>query len=174
MAIVRANERNEDLARWIWTLVIVGFFAIQAVIWFVAITLTMSDPSFAVAPGYEQTAERWDALVAERESSRALGWTIELFAVAPETGGMPELRLRLVDRNGQPINDAQIELSLFHCARAAEVQEPEVRFLKSGLYAADAKLARSGFWKIRGTARRGDERFSFDQKQRVDVTGGLR
>jgi nitrogen fixation protein FixH len=172
MTTARSNAQNEDLARWIWTLVIVGFFALQAVLWFVAITLTARDPSFAVAPRYEQESESWDAIAARRQASQALGWTLEFELGAARPDGTAELQIVLLDRAGQGIDDAQFELAMFHCARAAERQQPIVRALGAGRYGAELQMARDGVWKLNGVARRGAEEYHFDVKQRFDVDGG--
>ena len=171
MAIAEPNERYEDLARWIWTLVIVGFFSVQAVIWLVAITLTARDPSFAVAPHYEQESANWDAIVARRQASSELGWTIEFTRGSLNSSQQSVLQIRLTDRAGQAVDGAQIEITLFHCARAAESQQPIVHDLGQGNYFAETQMDRSGLWKLSGVARRGDEEFYFERKQQFDGSG---
>lgn len=172
MMSTRSNAQNEDFARWIWTLVIVGFFALQATLWFVAITLTARDPSFAVAPRYEQESESWDSLAARRQASQSLGWTLEFGLGAARPDGTADLQIVLLDRAGQGIDDAEIELAMFHCARAAERQQPVVRALGAGRYGADLQMARDGVWKLNGVVRRGAEEYFFDVKQRFDFRGG--
>jgi nitrogen fixation protein FixH len=174
MTVAQANPQHEELARWVWTLGIVGFFALQAILWLVAITLTLRDPSFAVAPQYEQQAEQWDALMAKRRASEALGWTMQFVAGASEPSGESQLRIRLVDRAGNPVDGADFQLRLFHCARADEVQNPNVCSVGNGWYVATAHLSRSGVWKLVGCVEHRTEAFYFDRKERFDVSGSTR
>ncbi|MCE2792876.1 MAG: hypothetical protein LW697_10550 [Blastopirellula sp.] len=54
-----ALAQREATARLLWTGGIIAFFAIQAVLWIVAITLTSQDPSHVVFEGYDQRALNW-------------------------------------------------------------------------------------------------------------------
>jgi nitrogen fixation protein FixH len=166
------EDRNEQLAQWLWTMGIVGFFALQAILWMVAITLTLRDPSFAVAQHYEQQAEQWDAVVAERRASDDLGWTIEFSQTAGEPHGWKEVRMHLVDRLGAPINGAIVQLRMFHCARAAEVQQPTVHELGNGWYAIEANINKAGNWKLVGSIRSGVDKFCLERKVWLESGGG--
>ena len=65
---------GEATARLLWTGGIIAFFAIQAVLWIVAITLTSQDPSHVVFEGYDQRALNWDSWQQSMRASAALGW----------------------------------------------------------------------------------------------------
>jgi nitrogen fixation protein FixH len=174
MSVAPTNEQHEQLAQWFWTLGIVTFFALQAVLWLVAITLTLRDPSFAVAPQYEQQAEQWDAIVAKRRASAALGWDVQFVAQSNQSSGKPDLRFRLIGRDGQPLNGADVQLRMFHCARAAEVQHPAVQGIGDGWYVANIDLDRPGFWKLIGSVAHGGQEYCIDRKERFDISGNQR
>jgi nitrogen fixation protein FixH len=176
-------SQGEGLARLVWTLAIVSFFALQAMLWLVAIALTATDPSFAVPPNYERESENWNAVIERRKVSRELGWRLEFQwdglagAEGPKSPGRGErsgvLLIRVVDRDGQPVTDANVELELFHCARAAERQYAQVTALDNGSYAAAPRIDRGGWWRLSGVVRRGGDEFYFDQRQQFDVPGAV-
>lgn len=165
MPATQANASNEDLARWIWTMAIIGFFAVQASLWLVAITLTFRDPSFAVTDQYEQKGQEWDAIAARQIASQKLGWSLEFYETPGGDGKNAGIQIRLIDRVGRPVSGASIELSVFHCARASEVQTPPVRDIGDGVYLANARIDRRGKWKLSGVARLDETEFWFDRKQ---------
>lgn len=110
------------------------------------------DPSFAVEPAYYDKAVRWDELQAERARSDALGWS----ARARASGS--QLLLELEDAHGRPVADAEVELELFHNARAKDRRQDRARAVEGG-YALDAELGRRGRWVVRVRATRAGEVF---------------
>lgn len=163
---------RETLSRYLWTAFIVGFFVIQAVIWTVAITVTTSDPSHAIVPGYDEKAVNWNEQLATLNASKALGWTasIEVDPVA-DIRGMCDAALTLVDRNGKPVGDATLIVEAFHRGRIAEAQNVEFTQVAPGVFTAKIRVRHNGKWQFRGSAKRGDDTFLIDLRTAIKVSG---
>ena len=112
-----------------------------------------NDPSFAVEPDYYNKAVNWDQIQAEKAASEALGWNVVLDA------RQEELRIRLTDRLGRPIDGATVEVEAFPNARASHrvmgVMVPKGR----GVYVLERPFARPGVWEYRLAAVVDDKRF---------------
>jgi nitrogen fixation protein FixH len=155
-----ALAQREATARLLWTGGIIAFFVIQAVLWTVAITLTSQDPSHVVLEGYDQRALNWDSWQETVRASAALGWKAELqIGESANVTGQRDLTLRLVDRNGQPVSAAAIDLKLFHRARAAEAETFRLQELLPGEYVTSFRPQHAGIWKFEITATKGTDKF---------------
>ncbi|MCR9161371.1 MAG: FixH family protein [Nannocystaceae bacterium] len=155
------DAQKETRARWFWISFILMFFAGQAVLWTFALGVVTDDPSHAVVEDYDKFATRWDETRAERSASEALGWHARLSA------DHERIVLELTDADGEPV-DAQVQAKVFHKARAAEAQDVEFTPSGAGLSIGLANLERSGHWRVRLTATRGDDVYFHVQ----DVTVG--
>jgi hypothetical protein len=151
----------------LWTAGIIGFFSLQALLWTVAIWLTARDPSFAVHPNYEARAEGWDAVVRTTRASELLGWKLSIVAPAERSNDEVAIVLSLADENGQPVSGADIEVRLFHQARAGHVQQLRAMESTPGSYGVSAILDRPGLWRFVGQAHRGESLFLIDQTERL-------
>ena len=113
-----------------------------------------NDPGFAVEPDYYNKAVEWDRLQAEKAASEALGWSVVLDAREDE------LRIRLADRLGRPIDGATVEVVAFPNARASQrimgYMVPKGR----GVYVLERAFERSGLWEYRLAAVVDDQRFT--------------
>ena len=158
--------QQEGLSSLKWTVLIFGFFVIQAILWTAAIGFTMTDHSHAVVAGYDEKAIGWEQQRALDRSSVALGWSAQL---SVEPGGdirsFRTIQLRLVDASSQAIEDAEIELSLFHCGRVGDVQAIDCRPVGPGLYEGQVKIDKDGLWQMSGRAVRQDKVFLIDDRQ---------
>lgn len=152
--------QREAIARMLWTGGIIAFFAIQAVLWTVAITLTSQDPSHVVLEGYDQRSLNWDSWQETVRASAALGWKAELqIGNTADVMGQRDLTLRLADRSGQAISNAMVELKLFHRARAAEAETLSLQELLPGEYVTSFRPQHAGTWKFEVTTIRGTDQF---------------
>jgi len=164
-----AETMQETAARLRWTAVIAGFFIIQAVIWAVAIVLTNNDSSHAVVPDYDQKGQAWNETAAERRASEKLGWTANI-AVDPEEDslGLRAIRIGLKDRQQQPIDSADMEITLFHRAHAARAETLHAEQDNSGRYAIKARMKSDGLWQFRLRAKRGSDVFWHEETQQLN------
>lgn len=169
-----ALAQREATARLLWTGGIVAFFAIQAVLWIVAITLTSQDPSHVVFEGYDQRALNWDSWQESMRASAALGWQTRIeVGNRADVSGERELRLKLVDRSGQPVSGAVVELKLYHRARAAEAETVLLRELLPGEYITSFRVQQAGNWNFEVTATREAEKFFAELKLEIPATKTL-
>lgn len=111
------------------------------------------DPGFAVEPDYYKKAVDWDRLQAERAASEALGWNVVVDARADE------LRIRLTDRLGRPIDGATVEVDAFPNARASQRVKGFLIPKGRGVYVLERPFERSGLWEYRLAAEVDDQRF---------------
>jgi nitrogen fixation protein FixH len=141
---------------------------LHASIWVVFALVASRNPTFAVEPDYYRKAINWDATQAIDRASKALGWTVDL-ETSPTAGESGDRRVscRFKDREGNPIEGAQVELVAFPHARATERQTLLLADERGGLYAATAKMKRAGLWEFRLTVRRGPQTFTHVERREV-------
>ena len=166
-----ANAQSQEaFSRYLWMAIILGFFMIQAVIWTVAITLTSSDPSHAVVPGYDKKAINWNEQVALQKASEALGWQAEIeVESATDIHGYRRVLLTVVDRDRQPVAGATVSLQAFHRGRIAEAQTVELQSIAPGVYASTIRTLYAGIWQFRGSVESADDIFLFDVRKTIQV-----
>lgn len=151
---------DEKSARRRWVAFILGLFVAQVGLWVGAIAIVTGDRSHAVAADYDRAAVGWDDRRRAERASEATGWaaTVEIDPLALE-GDRHRISVRLNDALGRGVDGAEVELVLFHQARASEPQTlvlaPEV----AGAYAGIAHMSQGGKWRVQIHATRGDERF---------------
>lgn len=166
-------QQKEQIAQFVWTGFIVGFFVIQAIIWTVAITITSNDLSHAVVAGYDEQALKWDDVKQDLIDSSALGWTAEIqIDSASNPRGNRVINVCLSDRDDLPIENAVVKLRAFHRGRAADVQELSLLSVGPGVYSGNLNVQRSGIWVFSGTATQGEHQFLIEKKFRVTTNKG--
>ena len=164
----QALQQKEQTAQFIWTVFILMFFVIQAVIWTVAITITASDTSHAVVAGYDEEALHWDDVRRERTASAALGWTSELkVSSSADLRDFRIVTVQLADRHKQPVENAILELDVFHRGRAANVQTISFNEMGPGVYSAKIRIDRTGFWQFSGFAKQDTNQFIINERVRI-------
>ena len=153
--------KQESRARWTWTGVIVGFIMIQFVMSGVAIYLANSDPTHAVVPNYHQQALEYDKVLAEKKASHDLGWTWNIQCDPAQQSGQRNIAVQLKDAHGQPLNDAQVSLQLFHHARGKDRLTVALfpTGKQPGEYQGHAALQRSGLWQVELNVQRNADHF---------------
>jgi nitrogen fixation protein FixH len=162
------RDRTETRARRRWTTFVVGIFVSQAALWIFAITLVASDTSHAIVSNYDERALKWDDHVDKQRHSMALGWSasVALEGGAAENGRV--LVVTLTDADARPISDADVEVTLFHQARAAERTRLLLRPDGHGSYAAVASMTRPGKWRLELRARRGMDELILDETHAIE------
>lgn len=161
-------EQRENLARFLWTGFIVMFFAIQAIIWTIALLLTSNDPSHAVVMGFDERAATSQSHAEQQHSNRKLGWTIQCTWSSPNAGlsnaETIELTLKVHDREGRPVEATSINLAAFHCAQAAKIQAIEMKPIEPGVYRGRLSRHRSGQWQLAGRVYDRDRVFYISER----------
>lgn len=157
------HQSREALAQMLWTGGIIGFFAIQAVIWAVAITLTSNDPSHAVVADLDERVGSSDDRRAAREASARLGWVTSVSIVsANEASGKRGVQIRISAPDGQAVPIEEIEVFGFHRARVTDRKSLKLQAVKPGVWQIDEPLTRKGWWRFQGQARAGNDHYQFE------------
>jgi nitrogen fixation protein FixH len=164
MSVARTVESNElepeVQAKLLWVGIIVGLLGLQAIMCFVAAFLATKDPSFAVVPDYHRRSLAWDADRAEQAASDRLGWKMAT-DVDPQADvlGRRRICIDLQGPGGKPIEGATVSATIFHRARAGDVQTIRFSERSSGHYQAEPTMRRAGLWEIRIKAERDQDHF---------------
>jgi hypothetical protein len=96
--------------RLLWPTIVIGLLVGHAALILGAVTLAVSDRSFAVVPDYYDKAVHFDERRAALDASRKLGWALS-FAFEPATDDAPSaIVARLTDRDGRPVADADLQV----------------------------------------------------------------
>ena len=161
---------HEKTAQLVWTGIILQLFLIQAVIWTIAISITASDVSHAIIPDYDRAAMSWDQTRAEHRQSLELGWQARLsFDPDADIRSQRRLQLELRDSELRPIEQAVVEIDIFHCGHAAEVQRLTLLEAAPGTYWGLVRIAYPGHWQISGTATRQQAKFIIQQRHHLTI-----
>jgi len=155
--------------RFIMPAMVLGFLGAHMLFIFVAISLAVGDRSFAVVPDYYQKAVDWDEQKQVRADSLALGWSAQVLPSREvSVRGERELAVVLLDKEGQPIEGAQVIATAYPHARAGEIAElvlPETD--EPGRYSALAEMRREGVWDITLHVTRDETVFLHEEKMFV-------
>ncbi len=146
-----------------WPLGVIGILLVSFIVCGITIYYAVTDSSYAVEPEYYEQAVRWDESVKEREASAALGWDAAVSITLED--GEADLRVELLDAQGQPVEGATVVCSAFQYARRGEAFDGSLNELDSGAYRVSFLGAAPGQWQVRVRAMRGDDVFL----TRVDV-----
>ena len=131
----------------------------------VTMTLATGDPSFAIEPDYYERALAWDEDAARRRASESLGWSADTsLATSADALGNRVFTVTLIDRDGQPIDDARVSMTAFHKASSAERETFHFDHTGQGVYVTQLSSPRDGAWQIDLVAARHDDTF-LDSRQ---------
>jgi nitrogen fixation protein FixH len=164
------RQSTETWARRRWLAFIVGIFIFQAALWVFAISLVASDASHAVVSDYDQRALDWDRHLHRRQRSAALGWSASIAVEpGPVTGEDRLIVIGLEDASALPVDDARVELTLFHQARASERRTITLQPIGLGRYEGLAPMNQGGKWRFELLARRGEDELVVERVQALHL-----
>ena len=165
-------RRIESLAQLRWTAFILFFFVLQAILWTVAITLTSNDPSHVVLDEYGEGPEAWKERLAMERASAELGWqaNVVVSSEADIRGRRPGY-LKLVDRQGQPIENGNVTIKAFHVGHASETQTLRATEIEPGVYEFSVVVHYFGNWRLTGDVKTDAHRFVFENQVWLDREG---
>lgn len=148
--------------------IVFGLLGLNVSIVAATVYLAHSDRSFAVEPGYDEKAMRWDETARARERSEALGW--ESSVLTAQGGGETRLVVLLTAQDGAPVEGASVVAVVFASARASQRFRLELTAAGPGRYEAALPSARRGLWQVQVTASREGEVFVRDCS--LELIGG--
>ncbi len=152
-----------------WIGMVVGLLSMSVIIHGIAIIIAVSDPSFALEPDYEQKARDWDSIQLQQQTSKQLGWTVDLDTSPVGEFGDVLVQLSVFDKWGKPILDGEVNIDMFHNARAKNIFRAELEHISDGLYTAVLPLRRSGVWEFRLTIKRDDDLYVDTLRKTVTI-----
>lgn len=153
-------REREAFAKMMWLGGIMAFFGVQAVIWAIAIWITHSDPSHAVAPEYNNPNQTWENKRDLFKASEELGWTTKLTPlVGKNSSGEPNLELQILDREGEPVVGGVVSVRAFQRAQAGLASELLLNESEPGRYTGSLDFSAKGYWQFEVKASRGDDTF---------------
>jgi nitrogen fixation protein FixH len=155
---------------WFWPAAIGFILALGVGANVVLLVVANSDPSFAVEEDYYQKGLDWDQKRAQDARNEALGWHIDLAAVAAVGDATPalELTVALRDPDRAAVDDAAVTIEAFPLARSATVDRAAFRGVGDGLYRASLPFRRPGLWEFRIRVERGDDVFTWSEQRDVE------
>jgi nitrogen fixation protein FixH len=124
-----------------------------------SVHVAVSDPSFAVEEKYYSRATTWDEQLAANRRSSALGWRSNV-VTATSPSGQTNLMVSLVDRDGHPVQGANIDVEAFAVARSRRVVRAALHEEAAGQYRASLPTDHAGRWQLSLDATRGEDRFA--------------
>lgn len=158
--ISRPTKKRELTAQLAWTAFILLFFIVQAILWTVAISVTSQDASHAVVNDYDQQALRWDDVKQRRAASEALGWhATASFGDSADVRNNREVSIQIVDDQNQPVQNAKVDVRVFHRGHAANVQTITLDHVSDGCYQTSMPVRHDGWWVFDGVAQVDDKEF---------------
>ncbi len=161
------------LSRLLWPGLIFVMLGGQLLLMGLLVYVATSDGSFAVEPDYYQKGLNWDATLAQRTQNARLGWTAALeIDSAAESGGDREIRCRLTDKTGRPLDGATLDLVAFPHVRGNERLSVTLLPAGDGTYRSNVPLAHRGVWEFRLVIHRGPDTFTDTQLLDVAPVGG--
>lgn len=104
-----------------WPILITTMLGAHVVAGIVVITVSVSDPSFAVEENYYEKAMDWDQTARQRATNDRLAWRVDL-SPRVHAGRHPthDVELTLSDATGAPLDGASVRIECFPNIRASE------------------------------------------------------
>lgn len=143
-----------------WPIIVIGLLGLHVVIMAAAAVVATRDRAYVVVPDYYQKAVRWDQSKAEHRASQQLGWQ-----PAITTGdqvdplGRRSIAIDLKDAQGNPVADAQVEVSFFHHTWADKVERATFKSDARGHAAGTVVMRPAGFYEFNLTIAAREQKF---------------
>lgn len=151
------DVRVERSAMRKWTVLIVGLLLLQVVFGGVTVALAMRGRG-TVEQDYYNKALHWDDHEAMVQASARLGWKADITVGSAVTSqGQRALILKLTDKDGAPVEHAQVQVAFFHRAHPMDLRQAELKATGAeggGTYAGSVPLDQAGIWEFRLTVHR--------------------
>ena len=165
------SQSNKEAFRNPWVLGLIGAIVVVLGVNIAFIsTAVVTWPGLVTKDYYEKGRDMEKHIRDRLAAQKAMAWTMQI--QAPEEislGRKQPYRVIVVDRNGQPLTDAQMQLQAYRPSDAAADFVTPMKETAPGQYTADVAFNLKGVWEISGVIRRGKDEFS--TTQRIFVRG---
>ena len=153
----------------LWPVAIIGVLALTvgANAWI--LYEASRDPNgAALESDYYRKAVAYDSTLAQSRRDVTLGWRLAVTTGAYDPAGTP-LTLSLVDRDGQPLTGATIDLVAIHNLEGGRELSSSFVTGSDGSATQCVPLHHAGLWQLRFDVRHGGEHFTSDVRHEVRV-----
>jgi nitrogen fixation protein FixH len=154
------------MKRFVWPGMVFALIGVNVAIVAVTVFASRRDSSYALVPAYDRKAMHFQEEIDRRAASTKLGWTIEA-VITQSPDGTARVAFELRDAARTPITGAELAISFFHHAHAANRRDSLLSETAPGFYASSDRLAQKGLWRFEVAAQRGDDRFETALDQAV-------
>ncbi len=150
------------LPGWVWpvfaTLILVAGLIAGGIMLFVS----WNHPSLQVDTAYYDQAVHYDEYKAQRKASDELGWQADLQVERVVSIGIKEVQvtITLLDRDGLPVEGADVAVAAFHLAHAGDIYRQFLPEVDPGKYETRMRLRRIGIWEFQLLAKKDQELFT--------------
>lgn len=151
--------------RIMWPGIIFIILGASVIVHGVMLYVVNTDATFAVDDRYRARTDPWWEAVDRAGTERKTGWSATLEMVPSDSiEEMMRLTVRLTDRHGAAVENARVEMRLFHRGRAGEVLPATLEASGGGRYVTLLRLDPPGMWKATALITRDEQTFaeSFD------------
>ena len=152
---------------WVWLLI--GIMAAAILVNGVLIALAFTSPPSLVVDDYYDKGKSYfyDEAKEEKEAER-LGWKMALdLPNEPKLGGGESYLVRVLDRDGKPLEGGRAELAAFRPTQSGHDFTVKLRDLGAGYYGSPVDFKLPGNWDLIVTVHKGED--SLDLAKRIYV-----
>ncbi|MEM7624841.1 MAG: FixH family protein [Planctomycetota bacterium] len=153
-------DQPSPARRFSWPVIVVLLLGGHATLIISAVTLAVTGTGRGVVPDYYAQAVDYDTHKRDLAASRALGWELALESKGQiDAQGRRTITATLKDAQGEPINDAVVDLRL---TRLSDGRVDELKLsprTEAGSYYARAELPAAGRYHAESVVYRGSQRF---------------
>jgi len=163
------SQSNSRALRNPWVL---GWIALVVIVLSVNIAMIsmafLSNPGLVVDDYYERGKDYEKTVNARIAAREALGWNLSLEMDRKPVQHQPSrFLLTAADKVGQPLRGAEVKVHAYRPSDADADFDATLREGRPGQYAGELNFPLKGFWELKMTIRRGEDRY--DVSRRVMV-----
>lgn len=149
-----------DKRGWYWPLIVICLLAIPIFANFYLMARANGDPSFVIENDYYRKAVAWDGQMAQDKANLQLGWHAQIVQTRPF-----EVDVQLLDKQGNPLQNAVLTAQSLANARAGDVQPVQVTALAHGKFKLAIAQRFVGLYELRLMVKRGTDLFTTQLRQ---------
>ncbi len=160
LADLRSKEARSKVQRGgdCWLLIVPAVLLGASCLFHVSVLMVSSaDRSHAVVTDYYEKGLRWDEERARSTAERALGWRVEA-SLRADGNEKLELEVRVLRRDGQPLEESRVVAEMFHNARAGERIHRHLNE-GGGAYRGSFPFSRRGLYELLVEVENGGKAF---------------
>lgn len=114
--------------------------------------------TFAVEANYDVKALHWDDTAQQLATNKELGWTLTVISSA-----RGRVVISLADSLARPLDGAEVSVTAFHHAAAANRLTTTLAAIENGEYSGVLDLSKPGLWQLQFIVKRGPVIFTSEQ-----------